>query len=70
MMTLERLHAGGDEDVIARCEAMRELRPHLRDEAGFLARVRRQQAGGGIDCAPGGRTVASSPPPETACRKI
>lgn len=46
MKTLELLHAESDEDVIACFGAMRQLRPHLRDEAGFLARVRRQQTGG------------------------
>lgn len=46
MMALELRHAESDGDVIACFEAMRQLRPHLLDEAEFLGRVRRQQAGG------------------------
>ena len=46
MKSLELRHAESDEDVIACFEALRQLRPHLRDEAEFLARVRRQQDSG------------------------
>lgn len=46
MTAVELRHAESDEDVVSCFEAMRQLRPHLRDEAEFLARVRRQQAGG------------------------
>ncbi|MEJ2633393.1 MAG: GNAT family N-acetyltransferase [Acidihalobacter sp.] len=46
MKSLELRHADSDEDVIACFEVMRQLRPHLSDEVEFLARVRRQQAGG------------------------
>jgi GNAT superfamily N-acetyltransferase len=35
-----------DRDIVAALSVMRELRPHLTDADGFLARVRRQQRDG------------------------
>ena len=42
-----KISLGDDPAAIARCHAvMRELRPHLTDEAAFVAQVERQQAEG------------------------